>query len=164
MTKAECQVHVFPGNQTRRFLRNVTWLMCWLISRCSKLRLHSHNLPYLPFYAHIKPEACSWYGRIITSNLILSFLWIRKWHSCVFQLCLELSAETESVTALNFHHLPLASRWEMLRCRVVHLNIPHTALNTHSPPLAAIHSGAHTQREGCRWNKWLTDTIYFWRL
>lgn len=28
---------------------------------------------------------------------------------------------------------PLASRWEMLRCRVVHLHIPHAALNTHIP-------------------------------
>lgn len=49
--------------------------------------------------------------------------------------------------SFKFSSSPLASRWEMSRRRVVHLRIPHTALNTRIPRLAAVHSGCpHTAR------------------
>lgn len=50
-------------------------------------------------------------------------------------------------SSFKFSSSALASRWEMSRRRVVHLRIPHTALNTRIPRLAAVHSRCpHTAR------------------
>lgn len=63
--------------------------------------------------------------------------------------------------------VPISSTCQQVRdVEVQGCSSPHpTHCIKHSHPLlAAIHSGAHTQPEGCRWNKWLTDTVYFWKL
>lgn len=121
--------------------------MCRLMNHGSKLRLHPHDFSYfskfqaLTFPNHKLIHVYGIHGQL--SDHILPSL-AEKWRQpCVFQLCSVRRSRISSRSS-EFPSSPLASRWEMLRCRVVHLHIPHTALNTHIPPLATVLSGAHT--------------------
>lgn len=92
---------------------------------------------------------------------------MRKGNNHVFcSSALGFSAETEStVMALNFlltlhlpaYHLHLPAGERCWGVRVVHLHIPHTALNTHIPPLAChIHTWmpTHTERAAGETSGW----------